>query len=72
MGIEGQSVDLAAMSVEAGQLQTRPMQVIDDDAAIRGSGCDDGVELAVGPLHILDGQLVFVFGWEATGHVVRR
>jgi hypothetical protein len=56
MGVEGQLVNLAGVLVQANELDAGAVQIVEDDLAVGDSGGDVGIELAVGPLDILDAE----------------
>jgi hypothetical protein len=60
--IKGQFVDLTRVLVQPSQLDTRPVEVIQDDFAIGSSSRDMRVEVAMRPLDVLDSESVTLAG----------
>lgn len=54
--IEGEFVYLAGVLVQTGQLDACAIEVVQDDLAIGSGGGNVGVEVAMGPLDVLDGE----------------
>ena len=54
MGVEGKLVDLAVVLVQSSEFDTRPVQVIQDDLAIRCGSGNVRAELAMRPLYVVD------------------
>lgn len=68
--IECELVDLSSVFVQACQLNTSSIKVIQDDLAIGSSGCNMRAELAMRPFYVVDSQAISLSGRRAVLGIV--